>query len=160
MDTDSLTLWHGHRRLGRLHLREARSTTWITGVLLPDSEGVRLWGLRQYRTDIFPGRPAIQRRLAAERLWDGGEEELNENEGPRSTIIPRRVFMVPTFGVPADEQLSICNASGQMVQLDTMSLREVKVGHVLAPQFGWPLPPEALHRGSGWKVSGSAVRVV
>jgi hypothetical protein len=155
MDDDQLTLWFGDRLLGRIHLREARTETWITGVLLPTSDEVRLWGLRQWQSDIFPGRPVIQRRLPAERLWDGGEDKLDETEGPRSTVIPARVFMNGAFGVPHDEQLSIHDSVGQNVSVVAISLREVKVGTETAPRFSWAVPQEALHHGSVWMVSAT-----
>ena len=160
MGDSGVTLCHGERLLGRIHLREARTATRISGVLLLAADSPRLWGLRQHRSDIFPGQPVLQRRIPAVRLSDGGEEELDESNGPRSTVIPARIFMVATFGVPADERLSIRDSSGQSVPLDAIVLREVKVGTETVPRFSWAVPREALRRGSIWMVSGTRLRAI
>ena len=154
MDDSGLTLWHGERLLGRIHLRQARSDTFIAGVLLPASDAIHPQGLQQRRSDILPGRPVLQRRIAAERLWDGREEALDEDEPPP---VSGRVFMIATFGVPVAEQLSIRDSSGQTLPLDGISLREVKLGSDIEPRFSWPVPREAVHRGSVWKISGTRV---
>jgi hypothetical protein len=155
MDDSGLTLWRGTRLLGTIHLRQPRTATWLTGVLLPAADGIALEGVRQRRVFIFPGHPVLQTPAAPETFG----EPFTPRRPPDPEIALGFWEVRPGIpvGVPVNAQLSVRGASGHVVPFDAIVLREVRPAPGTGAHFSADIPAAAMRDGSIWLVSGTRV---
>ncbi len=162
-----VTLWRGNRLLGTLIPRrdsanlagEGRRRDQFSALLLPpDGAADALVGIMQTRSEIAPNQPVMQSSLlpiaAATNVSARGRSASAAHRGSaRSEAQSLRPMTAEELrGVPPEQQLSVRDASGAVIDVDMVSLYEFLPTPGTEASLLEGYPSGVLHNGSFWLV--------